>query len=82
MSASIEAFYAAYLTGEAGTNLAMLALRRQKVVGTDLAGVRIVGSYRALIIRRYGHGPYSVGVAAERVELAADLELPHLERSV
>ena len=48
MSTSIDAFYAVYLTGAAGPSLAMLALRKHKVIGTDLTGVKIFGSYEAI----------------------------------
>jgi hypothetical protein len=45
MSASINGFYAAYLTGSAGQGFAMLVFRNGAIVGVDAAGARYDGSY-------------------------------------
>jgi hypothetical protein len=45
MSASINGFYAAYLTGSAGQGFAMLVFRNGTIVGVDVAGARYDGTY-------------------------------------
>ncbi len=45
MSASINGFYAAYLTGSASQGFAMLVFRNGTIVGVDVAGARFDGTY-------------------------------------
>lgn len=45
MSASIDGFYAAYLTGSASQGFAMLVFRNGTIVGVDVAGVNFDGTY-------------------------------------
>jgi hypothetical protein len=45
VTASINGFYAAYLTGRASQGLAMLIFRNGRIVGADFAGARIDGNY-------------------------------------
>lgn len=45
MNASIDGFYAAYLTGSSGQGLAMLILRHGTIVGVDAAGAKYDGIY-------------------------------------
>jgi len=45
MSATINGFYAAYLTGSASQGFAMLVFRNGTIVGVDVAGVKFDGTY-------------------------------------
>lgn len=45
MSASINGFYGAYLTGSASQGFAMLVFRNGVIVGVDVAGVKFDGTY-------------------------------------
>jgi hypothetical protein len=45
MKASLDGFYAAYLTGSAGQGFAMLVFRRGTIIGIDVAGVKYDGTY-------------------------------------
>jgi hypothetical protein len=45
VNASINGFYAAYLTGSAGQGLAMLIFRNGAIVGVDAAGAKYDGTY-------------------------------------
>lgn len=45
MSASVDGFYAAYLTGSTGQGLAMLVFRNGAIVGVDVVGVKYDGTY-------------------------------------
>jgi hypothetical protein len=45
MNASINGFYAAYLTGSAGQGFAMLVFRDGTIVGVDATGVKFDGTY-------------------------------------
>jgi hypothetical protein len=47
MSASINGFYAAYLTGSDSQGFAMLVFRDGTIVGVDAAGVKFDGTYEA-----------------------------------
>jgi hypothetical protein len=46
MSASINGFYAAYLTGSASQGFAMLVFRNGTIVGVDVGGAKFDGIYR------------------------------------
>src|SRR5664279_1978943 len=45
MSASINGFYAAYLTGSGGQGFAMLVFRNGTIVGVDAGGAQYDGTY-------------------------------------
>src|SRR5450631_3765801 len=46
-AASIDAFYAVYLTGAQSPGFALVALRQGRVIGSDVFGVSFSGSYDA-----------------------------------
>jgi len=45
VKASINGFYAVYLTGTAGQGLVMLIFKDRTIVGVDISGVKYDGSY-------------------------------------
>lgn len=45
MSASIDGFYAVYVTGTHGQGLAMVAFRKGRIVGADVGGFMYDGQY-------------------------------------
>jgi hypothetical protein len=45
MSASMDGFYAAYLTGSASQGFAMLVFRKGEIVGVDIVGAKFDGRY-------------------------------------
>jgi hypothetical protein len=46
MSASIDGFYAAYLTAGASQGFGMLVFRKGEIVGVDVGGAKFDGTYR------------------------------------
>jgi len=48
MSAWQDGFYVAYLTGKAGQGLAILAFKKGRITGADMAGVLFDGEYSDL----------------------------------
>jgi hypothetical protein len=45
VNASINGFYAVYLTGSSSQGFAMLVFRNQEIVGVDAGGVKYDGTY-------------------------------------